>query len=212
VLALAGVAALTAAGVAAGDEPGPVTGVAGEPATVEASTAGLAESARGGDAVAQVIPWPKVKRATLAVKRESDALATYHPVLGSVDYGESDAGFGAAREGHVHEGQDVFAPAGTELVAVRDGTVLEAGSDADRGNHVAIYSAEANQTYVYFHLLSIPEVAVGEEIRGGQTVGQLGCTGSCYGDHLHFEVHEGRGAETPAIDPLPLLQGWGQAG
>lgn len=131
-----------------------------------------------------------------------------HPVKGSADYGEADAVFGAQRSGHVHEGQDVFAPAGTPLLAVRGGEVLEAGSDAGRGNHLSIYSREADQTYVYFHLLSPAAVEVGERVRGGDRVGELGCTGSCYGDHLHFEVREGRGAEAPAIDPLPLLRRW----
>src|SRR4051794_30533377 len=36
-----------------------------------------------------------------------------HPVDAKVGYGEWDARFGHFRNGHVHEGQDVFAPAGT---------------------------------------------------------------------------------------------------
>ena len=48
------------------------------------------------------------------------------PVRGHVaDFGEADARFGAGRAGHVHEGQDVFAPAGTPLVSLRKGTVVE---------------------------------------------------------------------------------------
>jgi murein DD-endopeptidase MepM/ murein hydrolase activator NlpD len=41
------------------------------------------------------------------------------PVRGHTDWGEAGARFGAGRGGHVHEGQDVFAPAGTPLVSVR---------------------------------------------------------------------------------------------
>jgi murein DD-endopeptidase MepM/ murein hydrolase activator NlpD len=102
----------------------------------------------------------------------------------------------------------VFAPAGTPLLAVRDGEVVEAGSDAERGNHVSIYSMDADRTYVYFHLLSPAMVEAGDRVSGGDRVGELGCTGSCYGDHLHFEVHQGRGAEGPAVDPLPPLRRW----
>jgi murein DD-endopeptidase MepM/ murein hydrolase activator NlpD len=149
--------------------------------------------------------WRVVAR---AARPEKPNPAATHPVDGAADYGEVDAVFGAQRSSHVHEGQDVFAPAGTPLLAVRDGEVVEAGSDAGRGNHVSIYSKEADQTYVYFHLLSPAQVKTGERVSGGDRVGDLGCTGSCYGDHLHFEVHEGRGAETPAIDPLPLLRRW----
>jgi murein DD-endopeptidase MepM/ murein hydrolase activator NlpD len=45
-------------------------------------------------------------------------------------------------------------------------------------------------------------------VRGGRRVGELGCTGSCSGDHLHFEVRRGRGLEGRAEDPLPHLLGW----
>jgi murein DD-endopeptidase MepM/ murein hydrolase activator NlpD len=46
----------------------------------------------------------------------------------------------------------------------------------------------------------------GQEVRAGQRVGEVGCTGSCFGDHLHFEARQGRGVSGPAIDPLPLLK------
>jgi murein DD-endopeptidase MepM/ murein hydrolase activator NlpD len=34
----------------------------------------------------------------------------------------------------------------------------------------------------------------------------VGCTGSCWGDHLHFEVRSGRGTTGESHDPLPLLE------
>ena len=54
------------------------------------------------------------------------------PVGGHADFGEAGARFGAWRGGHVHEGQDVFAPAGTPLVSVRSGKVVEKGDDGGR--------------------------------------------------------------------------------
>lgn len=156
--------------------------------------------------LAQLIPSPDWR--AVANAGEPEVPPATHPVVGSVDYGDSGAVFGAQRSGHVHEGQDVFAPAGTPLAAVRDGVVLEAGSDGGRGNHVSVYSKEADQTYAYFHLLSPAPVQAGDRVRGGEKVGELGCTGSCFGDHLHFEVHEGKGAEGRALDPLPLLERW----
>ncbi|HEY8770408.1 MAG TPA: peptidoglycan DD-metalloendopeptidase family protein, partial [Thermoleophilaceae bacterium] len=48
-------------------------------------------------------------------------------------------------------------------------------------------------------------VAAGRHVKAGERVGSVGCTGSCFGDHLHFEVHRGRGTQAPPIDPLPLL-------
>ena len=129
-----------------------------------------------------------------------------HPVDARVDYGEGGARYGADRGGRMHEGQDVFAPAGTPLLAVRDGVVLETGNDGGRGNYLAIWSPEARETYVYLHLLEPPPVESGRRLRAGDRVGRLGCTGSCFGDHLHFEVRRGRTLEGSARDPLPLLR------
>jgi len=125
---------------------------------------------------------------------------------GGVRYGEGQAAFGADRGGRMHEGQDLFAPAGTPLVAVRDGVVLETGDDGGRGNYVAIFSPAERETYLYLHMLEPAAVDPGARVRTGQRVGRVGCTGSCFGDHLHFELREGRGAERPPRDPGALLR------
>ena len=116
------------------------------------------------------------------------------PVRGPVDYGTETNGFGAGRGGHVHNGQDMFAPSGTSLVAVRASVVLEAGSDGGRGNYLVLYSPAARQTYAYFHMLAPSSLKPGRRVRAGGRVGALGCSGSCDGAHLHFEVQRGRGA------------------
>ena len=135
-----------------------------------------------------------------------------HPVRveGAIDYGDSGARFGASRWGHVHEGQDVFADSGTPLVAVHDAVVLEAGNDGGRGNYVAIYSATEDQTYVYMHMLRPSPLKRGDDVPAGAELGAMGCTGSCYGTHLHFEIRTGKGIEEKPVDPLPLLQRWPQ--
>ena len=128
------------------------------------------------------------------------------PVRGAVDWGEHDARFGAYRGGHVHEGQDVFAKAGTPLVAVRDGRIVEKGDDGGRGNYVAIWSPAAERTFVYLHMLRPSRFGQGDTVHHGQRVGAVGCTGSCWGDHLHLEIRRGRGTTGRALDPLPLLR------
>jgi murein DD-endopeptidase MepM/ murein hydrolase activator NlpD len=131
-----------------------------------------------------------------------------HPVDGRVGYGEAIARFGVARPGHMHAGQDVFAPTGTPLRAVTDGVVLEAGTDGGRGNYLALYSKRSGETFVYFHMLEPAAVHLGRHLRAGTVVGKVGCTGSCQGDHLHFEIREGRGVSGRAVDPLPRLRRW----
>jgi murein DD-endopeptidase MepM/ murein hydrolase activator NlpD len=136
----------------------------------------------------------------------------FHPVVadGPVDYGDSGAVFGASRYGHAHEGQDIFAGSGTPLVAVRDGLVIDEGNDGGRGNYVGIYSEPDDQTYVYMHMLRPTALESGEQVAAGKQVGAMGCTGSCYGTHLHFEVRSGKGIDRKPIDPLPLLKRWPQ--
>jgi murein DD-endopeptidase MepM/ murein hydrolase activator NlpD len=110
--------------------------------------------------------------------------------------------------GRGHEGQDLFAPAGTGEVAIVDAVVTETGSgyQGGRGNYVSIYSAETGRTYNYFHMLTAPEVRVGQRVSGGQELGELGCTGSCWGPHLHFEMRRGNDEYGPIEDPRPLLE------
>jgi murein DD-endopeptidase MepM/ murein hydrolase activator NlpD len=141
------------------------------------------------------------------------------PLIGRQDFGDAQARFGALRYGHVHEGQDVFGKAGTPEVSVHDGVVVDRGKNTDpdsggRGNFVTIYSPQDNHSFVYMHMLTPSPALLGKHVHAGQLLGRLGCTGSCEGPHLHFEVRVGKatpGAETKAVDPLPYLRGWPQA-
>jgi murein DD-endopeptidase MepM/ murein hydrolase activator NlpD len=146
-------------------------------------------------------------------------LGPFFPVLGKVDYGEGDARFGAMRSGHTHAGQDIFAAKGTPLVAVTDGVVSASASEdhpfsSGRGNYIAIYDRDAGRSYAYLHLLDPPSLRSGDKVEAGQVIGLMGCTGSCYGVHLHFEIRKGRAtvrSDARAIDPLPFLKSLPQA-
>jgi murein DD-endopeptidase MepM/ murein hydrolase activator NlpD len=140
------------------------------------------------------------------------------PVLGAHDFGEAGARFGAERYGHTHEGQDVFAKPGTPLVAVRDGVVLDGTGGKSfyaygGGNSVVIYSPSVDRSFAYLHMLHPARVRAGDRVHAGQVIGQVGCTGSCDGPHLHFEIRMGRiayGHDGRPIDPLPYLRHWPQ--
>jgi murein DD-endopeptidase MepM/ murein hydrolase activator NlpD len=128
------------------------------------------------------------------------------PIRGRADYGGAAARFGNDRGSHIHAGQDVFAPSGTPLVAISDAIVLEEGGGDARGNYVVLYDRSRRRTFAYFHMQARAAVRRGRRVRAGHRVGRVGCTGRCFGPHLHLEVHRGRGLAGAVADPLPLLR------
>jgi murein DD-endopeptidase MepM/ murein hydrolase activator NlpD len=153
-------------------------------------------------------PFREAKRGE---RRTREPHGPFHPLDRRPDYGTAENAFGTARSGHMHAGHDVFAPAGTPLVAVDDGVVAEAGSDGSQGNYLYLYDPKRERTYVYMHMIAPAKVKTGERVEAGQPVGALGCTGSCWGDHLHFEVRAGKGIGGDPQNPLPLLKQWDRA-
>jgi murein DD-endopeptidase MepM/ murein hydrolase activator NlpD len=178
----------------------------------DSAAAGSLGKASKNDVVLSDVRAVDVREDAAQRKRRERLDGPFHPVVSeSIDYGESGAQFGAARSGRTHEGQDMMVPTGTPLVAVSDGEVVEVGTDGGRGNYLSIYDPEEDRTYNYFHMVEPASVKQGEKVEAGQDVGAVGCTGSCFGDHLHFEVHEGQDPYGPVVDPRPLLDGLPQA-
>jgi murein DD-endopeptidase MepM/ murein hydrolase activator NlpD len=103
------------------------------------------------------------------------------------------------RWGRMHEGIDIAAAAGTPIHAASSGRVVYAGWMDGYGNLVAIDHGGGLST-AYAHQSSIA-AGVGQTVSQGQTIGYVGCTGHCFGPHLHFEV---RVDGTP-VDPLGYL-------
>ncbi len=132
----------------------------------------------------------------------------YVPVVGEPDFGTADNAFGAPRSGHSHSGQDLFAAPATPVVAATEGVVIEAESDAVQGNYAYLYDPRRDRTYVYMHLVAPARVETGEAVQAGRQLGGVGCTGSCWGEHLHFEIRAGKGILAEPTDPLPELREW----
>lgn len=145
-------------------------------------------------------------------RERARAEGPFLPIVGAIDYGTAENAFGAARSGHIHAGQDMFAEPGTPEIAVSDGVIAEVGSDGGQGNYVYLYDPKLDRTYVYMHMIEPAKAKTGERVHAGQRLGGVGCTGSCSGDHLHFEIREGRGYEAEARDPMPLLKDWRSLG
>ncbi len=107
------------------------------------------------------------------------------------------SGFGW-RWGRMHEGIDISAPAGTPIHAVASGTVIFAGWMGGYGNLVIVDHGNGLAT-AYAHQSAI--YVGGGSVSQGQTLGAVGCTGSCTGNHLHFEVR----VNGSAVDPMGYL-------
>ena len=103
------------------------------------------------------------------------------------------------RWGRLHAGIDIAVPAGTPIHAAASGRVVLAGWVGGYGNYTCIDHGGGIAT-CYAHQSSFA-VSVGASVSQGQVIGYVGCTGHCFGPHLHFEV---RVNGTP-VDPLGYL-------
>jgi murein DD-endopeptidase MepM/ murein hydrolase activator NlpD len=116
--------------------------------------------------------------------------------------------FGAPRDGgRVHEGFDILAACGTELVSVVTGKVREVGYDPVLyGNYLLIHGDGEHRTYMYAHMKNPPSVHRGERVWAGERVGEVGKTGNArtVGCQLHIEIH----VNGVPIDPKPEVERW----
>jgi murein DD-endopeptidase MepM/ murein hydrolase activator NlpD len=86
-----------------------------------------------------------------------------------------------------HLALDIAAPSGTPVVASAPGVVTYASwTNSGGGNVVSIDHGGGMQT-VYNHLGGFT-VGSGSYVGTGQVIGYVGCTGTCTGPHVHFEV------------------------
>jgi len=129
------------------------------------------------------------------------------PVQGPFSFGSSGSRFGAGRSGHSHQGQDVSARCGTQLVAVKRARVLYNRWDGGAGNYIVLKNLGDNSSFVYMHMVRRSPLKVGRVVNAGTPVGRVGNTGRSYGCHLHFEYWIGpwQTGGRP-IDPLPYLR------
>ncbi len=110
--------------------------------------------------------------------------------------------FGEWRGNHRHSGIDIGMLNTLRLRAVTGGVVQGTGYSGGYEGYgqIIVLDLPGPYTALYAHLSSVA-VRVGDNVRKGEWIGQAGCTGSCSGTHLHFEVKR-RGVP---IDPMPFL-------
>jgi murein DD-endopeptidase MepM/ murein hydrolase activator NlpD len=106
------------------------------------------------------------------------------------------------RWGRLHAGIDIAVLRTDRVVAPADGLVTYAGWRATYSGYGLIVQVRHGGGIgtMYAHL-SRAAVKAGQLVERGQLLGRAGCTGSCTGPHLHFEVRR-RGK---LVDPLRAL-------
>jgi len=103
------------------------------------------------------------------------------------------------RWGRLHAGIDIGVPYGTPIHAAAAGTVVLAGWVGGYGNYTCIDHGGGMAT-CYAHQSSFA-VSTGAQVAQDQVIGYVGCTGHCFGPHLHFEVR----INGNPVDPLGYL-------
>ena len=103
------------------------------------------------------------------------------------------------RWGRLHAGIDIAVPYGTPIHAAASGSVVLAGWVGGYGNYTCIDHGGGLAT-CYAHQSSFA-VGAGATVSQGDLIGYVGCTGHCFGPHLHFEVR----VNGVPVDPLGYL-------
>jgi peptidoglycan LD-endopeptidase LytH len=108
--------------------------------------------------------------------------------------------WGDARDGgkRKHEGVDIFAPKGTEVIAPTDGVISNVGYNSLGGKVIWMNDNKRRHAYYFAHLDS-QMVKAGMRVSKGETIGLVGNTGNAKRtpSHLHFGVYQ-KNAKDPA--------------
>ncbi len=109
--------------------------------------------------------------------------------------------FGPKSGGLHNDGINIAAPRGTAIRAAAEGTVAYAGDGLPGFGNLILIKHGDGWTSAYAHADSMA-VKRGDGVRQGQTIGEVGDTGSVNEPQLHFELRR----HDRAIDPKTLVR------
>lgn len=148
--------------------------------------------------LAKAAEYEATARSTSSVSVDGLTCPVGAPIRHSADWHAPRSG------GRLHQGNDIFAPSGTVLVAIESG-IIDKSSDVDIGlGGITVWLRGDSGTRWYYAHNRQNLVARGTRVVAGQPIALLGNTGNARTtpSHVHFEMHPGGGG---AANPYPLI-------
>ena len=146
-------------------------------------------------------------QSTAATEPTAGKLKTCLPVQGEVlsPYAMEVLSYNqTTRDWRIHNGIDLAAPTGTQVVAAADGEVYTVYEDDTMGTTVVIRH-DGGYTTRYCSLAAEVAVSAGQPVTMGQPIGAVGTTAlmeNALGDHVHFSVMK----DDEPVDPMSFIQ------
>ena len=178
-------------------EPPVTTPITAEPVTPDVPEVKPEEPAEPVQSVAEVTePVTPVAPRLIVSPLSGETVAAFS--MDELAYSETLADW------RTHDGIDIKADAGTQVLAASSGTVLSVADDDLMGTTVVIAHDGGYET-TYSNLQSVPTVAPEQYVSAGQVIGAVGTTSlaeASMAPHLHFSVTK----DGEIIDPQEFLK------
>jgi len=133
-----------------------------------------------------------------AIVQRSERIActpNIKPTTGTItsNFGYRRSPFGSRRE--FHDGVDIAAPYGTDIVATADGMVTFAGYKSGYGNTVTIDHGYGFQTSYCHNSKNV--VKAGQKVKKGKVIAKVGSSGRSTGPHVHYMIYVNGALKNP---------------
>ncbi len=97
-----------------------------------------------------------------------------------------------------HYGLDIAAAMGNPIMATADGVIIAMNTDKMLGRSIQISHGLGIVT-IYGHMSKFRATRVGQKIKRGEIIGEVGNSGKALGPHVHYEIHVNGTAVNPYL-------------